>query len=83
LNLQAVYGQRVYDYTDESNNVYQIKLSEIAVDTLTTNAKGFIAADDKFLLSPAFTFTGMSASRQDRRIFCLRFGGEYFTTAAG
>jgi len=61
-------GSGVYDYTDESNNVYQIKLSEIAVDTLTTNAKGFIAADDKFMLSPAFTFTGdvsLSARSKD------------------
>ncbi len=61
-------GSGVYDYADEGNNIYQIKLPEITVDTTTTNARGFIAAGDKFMLSPAFTFTGdvgLSARSKD------------------
>ncbi|MGB8491315.1 MAG: hypothetical protein WCE64_09670 [Bacteroidales bacterium] len=51
-------GSAVYDYVDESKNVSPINFEEIGVDTMTTTAKGFIAADQKFMLSPAFTFTG-------------------------
>lgn len=61
-------GSGVYDYADEGNNIYQIKLPEITVDTTTTNARGKIAAGDKFMLSPAFTFTGdvgLSARSKD------------------
>jgi len=61
-------GRGIYDYTDEGNNIYRIKLPEITVDTIATNAKGFIASSDKFMLSPAFTFTGdvsLSARSKD------------------
>ncbi|MDP4223487.1 MAG: hypothetical protein Q8868_09255 [Bacteroidota bacterium] len=51
-------GSAVYDYVDDANEVRQINFAEIGVDTMTTSAKGFIAADQKFMLSPAFTFTG-------------------------
>lgn len=51
-------GSAVYDYIDESNEIRQISFPEIMVDTLTTSARGFIAADQNFRLSPAFTFAG-------------------------
>lgn len=51
-------GSAVYDYVDESKNVQQINFKEITVDTLTTSARGFIPEEQKFMLSPAFTFYG-------------------------
>ena len=51
-------GSAVYDYIEENNDKMPITLPEITVDTLTTTAKGFIAPEQKFMLSPAFTFTG-------------------------
>lgn len=60
-------GSAVYDYVDDANEVRPITFSEIGVDTLTTSAKGFIAADQKFRLSPAFTFAGdVSLSARSR-----------------
>jgi len=52
------YGSAVYDYTDDNNSVSQINFEEITVDTMTTSARGFISADQKFMLNPAFTFAG-------------------------
>jgi hypothetical protein len=51
-------GSAIYDYTSENKQVQQINFPEISVDTLTTSAKGFIPATQKFNLSPAFTFSG-------------------------
>jgi hypothetical protein len=69
-------GSAVYDYIDEANDRQQIKFPEITVDTLTTHAKGFIAPDDKFMLSPAFSFTGdVALSARSRELF--------FTGSAG
>ena len=51
-------GGAVYYYYDENRNVSSISFPEITVDTLTTSAKGFIASDENFRLSPAFTFAG-------------------------
>jgi|WetSurSiteA1Bulk_404760.scaffolds.fasta_scaffold00492_7 hypothetical protein len=51
-------GSAVYDYLDESNEIRPIIFPEITVDTLTTSARGYIAADQKFMLSPAFSFAG-------------------------
>ena len=51
-------GSAVYDYVDEANEIEQISFPEVTVDTLTTTAKGFISANQKFMLSPAFTFSG-------------------------
>jgi hypothetical protein len=51
-------GSAVYDYVDDNNDIRQISFPEITVDTLTTSARGFIPADQKFMLSSAFTFTG-------------------------
>jgi hypothetical protein len=51
-------GSAVYDYIDESKEIRRINFSGIIVDTMTTSARGFIAADQKFMLSPAFSFTG-------------------------
>jgi hypothetical protein len=51
-------GSAVYDYVDESKDIQQINFPELEVDTATTNAKGFIPSTQKFMLSPAFTFTG-------------------------
>lgn len=51
-------GSAFYDYIDDNNETQKISFPEITVDTMTTSAKGFIAADDEFMLSPAFTFSG-------------------------
>lgn len=51
-------GSAVYEYVDESRTIRKISFPEINVDTLTTTAKGFIAEDETFMLSPAFTFAG-------------------------
>ena len=51
-------GSAVYDYIDDSNEIRQISFPEIAVDTMTTSARGFIAAEQKFKLNPVFTFSG-------------------------
>jgi len=61
-------GSAVYDYVEDNNDIRKITFGEIAVDTMTTSAKGFIAADEKFMLSPAFTFAGdvsLSARSKD------------------
>jgi len=51
-------GSAIYDYVDENKSVQQINFPELEVDTATTYAKGYIAASQKFLISPAFSFTG-------------------------
>jgi hypothetical protein len=51
-------GSGVYDYVDDSKNVMPISFPEITVDTLTTSARGFIPPEQKFMLSPAFSFSG-------------------------
>ncbi|TAL64261.1 MAG: hypothetical protein EPN88_11220 [Bacteroidetes bacterium] len=51
-------GSAVYDYLNENKEIQQISFPEISVDTLTTTAKGYIAASQNFMLSPAFSFTG-------------------------
>ena len=60
-------GSAVYDYIDDSKNIQQISFPELSVDTLTTTAKGFIPAEQKFMLNPAFSFTGdvKISSRED------------------
>ena len=51
-------GSGIYDYVDDSKNIMPIKFPDITVDTLTTSAKGFIGPEQKFMLSPAFSFSG-------------------------
>ena len=51
-------GSAVYDYISDNNDIRHITFPEISVDTLTTSARGYIAPDQKFMLSPAFSFTG-------------------------
>ena len=51
-------GNATYDYLDEDKSIQQIKFNEIAVDTMTTTARGFIPQNQNFTLSPAFTFAG-------------------------
>lgn len=51
-------GSAVYNYIDDSKRVQQISFPEITVDTMATSAKGFIAPDAQFMLSPAFSFSG-------------------------
>ncbi len=60
-------GSAIYDYTDENNEIQQISFPELMVDTLTTTARGFIPASQKFMLSPAFTYAGdvTLSARQD------------------
>jgi len=51
-------GSAKYDYVDENGDIQQISFPEVTVDTLTTTAKGYIPADQKFMLSPAFSYSG-------------------------
>ncbi|MBK9389945.1 MAG: hypothetical protein IPN68_07045 [Bacteroidetes bacterium] len=51
-------GSAIYDYTDENKEIQQIKFPELSVDTLTTTAKGIIPVSQKFMLSPAFSYSG-------------------------
>lgn len=51
-------GSAIYDYTDENKEIQQIKFPELSVDTLTTTAKGIIPPSQKFMLSPAFSYSG-------------------------
>jgi hypothetical protein len=51
-------GSAIYDYIDDDNEIRQISFPEVTVDTMATSARGFIEADQKFMLSSAFTFTG-------------------------
>lgn len=51
-------GSALYDYIDDNNEIRKIRFPEITVDTMATSAKGFIAPEDEFMLSSAFTFSG-------------------------
>jgi len=51
-------GSGIYDYIDEASQISNITFAEVRVDTMTTSAKGFISDGEKFMLSPAFSFTG-------------------------
>jgi hypothetical protein len=64
-------GSAIYDYTDENKEIQHINFPTLEVDTATTYARGFIPASQKFLLSPAFSFTGDVAlsARADNLIF--------------
>jgi hypothetical protein len=57
-NTSRYSGSALYDYIDEDNGIQQINFPEITVDTATTTAKGYIPVTQKFMLSPAFSFTG-------------------------
>ncbi len=51
-------GSAVYDYIDENKDIQNINFPQLEVDTATTYAKGYIPVSQKFMLSPAFSFTG-------------------------
>ena len=51
-------GSAMYDYVDAEKNVQQINFPELVVDKSVTSAKGYIPVTQKFMLSPAFSFTG-------------------------
>ena len=57
-NTKRYTGSAVYDYIGEDKEIQRINFPELEVDTATTNAKGYIPASQKFLLSPAFSFAG-------------------------
>lgn len=48
----------IYDYVSEDKSIQQINFPSLEVDTSTTYARGYIPPGQKFLLNPAFTFTG-------------------------
>jgi len=61
LNIESTQryaGSAIYDYIDDSNGIQQISFPELAVDTSTTSARGYIAASQNFMLSPVFSFSG-------------------------
>jgi len=51
-------GSAVYDYVDDNNDIQQINFPELAVDTSTTNARGYIPQSQNFMLSSAFSYAG-------------------------
>jgi len=51
-------GNGIYDYIDENKEIQQIAFTEITVDTMATSARGFIPVSQKFMLNPAFSFSG-------------------------
>ena len=51
-------GSAIYDYISEEKEIQQIYFPELAVDTMTTSARGYIPVSQKFMLNPAFSFTG-------------------------
>ena len=51
-------GSAVYDYVDDNKEIQQINFPELAVDTLTTTARGYIPVTQNFMLSPAFSYAG-------------------------
>jgi hypothetical protein len=51
-------GSAVYDYIDENKEIQQIAFPELTVDTLRTSARGFIPVSQKFMLNPAFSYSG-------------------------
>ncbi len=51
-------GSAIYDYVSEDKAIQQINFPSLEVDTSTTYARGYIPPSQKFLLNPAFTFTG-------------------------
>jgi hypothetical protein len=57
-STKSYSGSAIYDYIDENKEVQQISFPEVRVDTMATSAKGYIAATQKFMLSPAFSYTG-------------------------
>ena len=60
-------GSAVYNYTSENKEIQQIAFPELAVDTMTTSAKGYIPVNQKFMLNPAFSFSGdvLLSARKD------------------
>jgi hypothetical protein len=59
-------GSGIYNYTDEAGTISPLTMTEIRVDTLTSNAYGYIAQNNNFMLSPYFSFAGdvaLSAKR--------------------
>src|SRR5450759_1400288 len=51
-------GSAIYDYLYENKEIQKINFPELEVDTATTYAKGYIPVSQKFMLSPAFSFSG-------------------------
>ena len=58
VNSKRYTGSAIYDYKDDAGNIQMISFPDISVDTATTTAKGYIPATQKFMLSPAFSFSG-------------------------
>jgi hypothetical protein len=51
-------GSAIYDYIDENKDIQQISFPELTVDTLVTSARGYIPVSQKFMLNPAFSYSG-------------------------
>ena len=60
-------GSAIYNFTGDNKEIQQISFPELTVDTLTTSAKGYIPVNQKFMLNPAFTFSGdvLLSARKD------------------
>jgi hypothetical protein len=76
-------GSAIYDYVDENKDIQQISFPELAVDTLTTSARGYIPASQKFMLSPAFSYAGdvTLSARDDLLTFTGAAGIEHNCSA--
>jgi hypothetical protein len=76
IDSKRYSGSATYDYKNSGGTIEQINFPEITVDTATTSAKGYIPVTQKFMLSPAFSFSG-DVELSARRNFLT------FTGAAG
>jgi len=57
----------IYDFTDVTGQVQQIKFEEIVVDSMMSKGTGFIKPIEKFMLSPEFSFQGDVHLRSELR----------------
>jgi hypothetical protein len=74
LNIESTKrysGSAIYDYINDNNEIQQINFPVLTVDTLTTSAKGYIPAEQKFSLNSAFSFAGdvMLSAKSDQLTF--------------
>jgi len=51
-------GSAIYDYIDENKEIQQINFPVLTVDSMSTSARGYIPVTQKFMLNPAFSYSG-------------------------
>jgi hypothetical protein len=58
INSKRYSASGIYDYKDENGEIWPIAFNDITVDSLRTKASGNIKESERFMLGPAFSFTG-------------------------